>query len=159
MPLTWQMMMLWSMMWSTHSSNTPYAFTMAADTNSYEDNPAELRPWYYTQGEPIASTFNIDRSCIFSAAGSSAASRLRVGLFCPITPLPAAINVECGSNEATTSQIRSRNDTPWVSIWSLYNIWLFFYFSCGCFSIGGPPKLRAVVSALYRNNQRHLWAE
>ena len=145
--------MMWSMMWSTHSSNSHTPPTMAADTDSYEDNPAELSPWYYTQGEPIASTFNIDRSCIFSAAVRRRRAAYASGYY------PAAINVECGSNEATTSQIRSRNDTPRVSIWSLYNIWLFFYFSCGCFSIGGPPKLRAVVSALYRNNQRHLWAE
>jgi len=70
---------------------------------------------------------------------------------------PAAINVICGSNKATKSRIRSRNDTPRVSIWSLYNIWLFFYFSCGWFSIGGPPKPRAVVTVLLRYNQRHLW--
>ena len=29
--------------------------TMAAETDSYEDNANELHPWYYTQREPIAS--------------------------------------------------------------------------------------------------------
>ena len=32
-----------------------------------------------------------------------------------------------------------------------------FVFSCGWFSIGGPPKPRAVVTVLLRYNQRHLW--
>ena len=138
---------------TSHKTKIPWyaALTMAAA--SYEDNPAELHPWYYTQREPIASTFNFQRSCIFPAAGSSAASHLRVELFCPY--YPATIDDKCGSNKAAKTVIRSVKDTPRVSIWSLYNIWPFPYFWCGWFSIGGHPTLRTVVTVLLRYYQRH----
>ena len=61
-----------------------------------------------------------------------------------------AINDKCWSNEATKSRICSRNDTPRVSIWSLYNIWLFFCLSCGWFSIGGHHALNVGVPSWIR---------
>ena len=117
---------------------------MAADADSYEDNPAELHPWYYTQREPIASTLYDYRWNFFPVAGSSAASRLRVELFARITPPPSTTNMGQLSNKQCNSHCKRLPPIRYlIKLQSWLTAGLFF---CGWIFVCGHPTLSCVGS-------------
>jgi len=62
----------------------------------------------------------------------------------------ATINDICGPNKAMERWILSGSVTPRLdSIYSLYNYWMFVYFSCGCFSFS-RVHLRLMFMWAYR---------